>query len=412
MTGRGFAAILAIALASVTLIASGGAGAQSGDSVDCPGASTDPVNTATEQTCVFLNVTTPVKCIQKSSSPIVTQTCTITQIGTNNDAYVLQVNNSDEEDTPQDATQIAEIGQQGSGDNKATVKQDIKQTAHASTVDGTITQEQDGHQTTSICQGGSGCATANGGTNTANVTQSRWADAHASGGTDSVITQLQDTEPASDCFPGSPTAEPNACADLTQNSTSRNDAALHQDIHLLAEGSGTGTITQTQGSGDGGIDGHVMQPTTGTAQNTDDTHQHLTYDLSAPEGATQIQDPRISGGTPEGKFNLHQVGILRASDTDAVEHLGINGVCVSSSTCLILQHGKINDFNLTTRCQAELSCSANIECHSEPVIEGPPEGCTGGPPKGNPPDLTSLGFDTLDFQDAINFTFPVSLPGL
>jgi hypothetical protein len=35
--------------------------------------------------------------------------------------------------------------------------------------------------------------------------------------------------------------------------------------------------------------------------------------------------------------------------------------------------------------------------------------------RGGPPieiDLASAGFDALDFQDAINFTFPVSLPGL
>jgi hypothetical protein len=399
MKGRGFAAILAIALASVTLIASGGAGAQAGDGVDCPGATTTPVNTATEQTCIFFNVTTPVKCIQKSSSPIVTQTCTITQPGTNNEAYVLQVNDSNEQGSTQDATQTTTINQ-GGDDNKATVKQDIKQSTHES---GSTTQMQDGHQITTICQGGGPCTTANGGTNTANVSQSRWADAHASGGT---IMQLQDTEPGTDCLPGTPTEEPNVCANLTQNSTVRNDAALHQDIHLLAEASGAGPITQTQGTAEAGIDGHVTQPTTGTAQNTEDTHQHLTYDLSAPDTATQTQDPRISGGTPGGKLNLHQVGVLRAGK-NAFQHLGIDGLCISNARCLILEHAKVNGANFSTRCSDDDGfCQRFIDCTS--TSEG--ASCTGGPPIDI--DLASAGFDTLDFQDAINFTFPVSLPGL
>jgi hypothetical protein len=156
----------------------------------------------------------------------------------------------------------------------------------------------------------------------------------------------------------------------------------------------------------------MQQMATGTPQNTDDTHQHLTYDLSAPESAMQTQDPRIGGGTPEGKFNLHQVGILRASDTNAVQDLGIVGDCVSNDDCLILQHGKINDANFTTRCQEEGFCSAFIECTSATELDGNPAMCTGFPPKGNPPDddLLSVGFDTLDFQDAINFTFPLNLP--
>jgi hypothetical protein len=247
----------------------------------------------------------------------------------------------------------------------------------------------------------------NGGTNTANVSQSRWADAHASGG----ITQRQDTEPGTDCNSDtlSPT-EPNLCARLTQNSIIRNDVALNQQDHLLAEASGTGTITQTQGAPEAGIDGHAIQQTTETPQNTEDVHQHLTYDLSAPDTATQAQDPRIGGGSPGGKLNLHQVGILRASADLAFQHLGINGVCLATESCLVLQHGKVNVDNVTTRCSADGPCSANIDCTSNP-FEGP-EGCIGLPAKGNPPDFTSLGFDTLDFQNAINFTFPVSLPGL
>lgn len=396
MAGRGFAAVLVIAVALVTLIGSGGAGAQSGDSIQCDGGtgSTTVVDGVVMQTCTI--TATPGRCIEKSSSPEVVQTCIVNQSEPKNEVYVEQVNNSDEQGTTQDATQTTTINQQGT-DNKATVKQDMKQSTHES---GSTTQTQDGDQITTICQGLSGgpCATTpNDGVNVANVQQSRWADAHASGGT---IVQMQDATPGA--------CSRNVCADITQSSTVRNDTALHQDIHLLAEASGTtgSSVTQKQGFAAGGIDGNVVQPST-TARNTNDTHQHLTYDLSAPQGATQNQDPRIACCTPQGsgksKTNLHQVGILRAGK-DAFQHLGINGNCISNGSCLVLEHGKVNGANFSTRCSADGSCERFIDCTS--TSEG--AACTGGPPIDI--DLASAGFDTLDFQDAINFTFPLSVP--
>jgi hypothetical protein len=69
---------------------------------------------------------------------------------------------------------------------------------------------------------------------------------------------------------------------------------------------------------------------------------------------------------------------------------------------------KLEYRNLTTRCSNDGPCSANINC-TNASVEG---GCFGGPAKGNPPedDFLSLGFDTLDLQDAINFTFPLGVP--
>jgi hypothetical protein len=400
MASRGFAAVLVIAAALVTLIASGAAGAQPEDSIQCEGG-TIITNTATAQECEITASTG--KCIERSSSPVVVQTCTVNQTGTNNEVVVDQKNSSSEQGaSTQNGTQVTNITQQGVN-NRATVSQDIRQTTHES---GGGTQMQDGHQSTTICQGGPGnpCVATNGGTNTANMSQSRWADAHASGG---AITQFQDNVAGTDCSP-TPPAEPNLCALLTQNSTVRNDADLQQQDHLLAEASGTGTIEQTQGSSEAGIDGHVIQQTTsGTPQNTENAHQHLTYDLSAPDTAMQTQDPRIGGGSPGGKLNLHQVGILRASADGAFQHLGIDGLCLATESCLILEHGKVNGANFTTRCREDDGfCARFIDCTSS--SEGAE--CTGGPPIDI--DLASAGFDTLDFQNAINFTFPVSLPGL
>jgi hypothetical protein len=398
MAGRGFAAVLVITAALVPLIASGGAGAQPGDENQCIGGSTAGSMPGL-QLCT-INAS-PGKCIQKSSSPVIVQKCIVNQSGTNNEVVVDQANNSSEQgESTQNATQITEITQQGTS-NRADVSQDIRQTTHES---GGGTQKQDGHQTSVICQGADPCTTTNTGTNTANVSQSRWADAHASGGD---ITQLQDTVTETDCSP-TPPAEANFCALIEQNSTIRNDADLQQQDHLLAEASGTGMIEQTQGSSEAGIDGHVIQQTTGAPQNTENAHQHLTYDLSAPKTATQAQDPRIGGGSPGGRLNLHQVGILRASADDAFQHLRIDGVCVATERCLILEHGKVNGANFTTRCSDDDGggCARFIDCTSS--SEGAE--CSGGPPITI--TLASAGFDTLDFQNAINFTFPVSLPGL
>jgi hypothetical protein len=406
MKGRGVAAILAIALASVMLIVSGGAGAQPGDENQCVGGTTAG-STGDLQMCTI--TASPGRCIQKSSSPVIVQKCIVTQTEDDNEVFVDQANSSSVRGSTQTATQITTITQQGTN-NRADVKQDIRQTSHES---GGGTQTQDGRQLTTICQGGAGvCASStNTGTNVAGVVQSRWADAHASGGT---ITQVQDTvtegKPA-DCDPDRPPTEPDLCARIAQNSTTRNDATLHQDDHLLAEASGTESITQTQGSGDGGIDGHATQQTiSGTPQNTEDAHQHLTYDLSGPDTATQAQDPRIGGGTSGGKLNLHQVGILRASANDAEQVLGIDGLCPPSGSCLILESAKINGANFSSRCSSNDGCTAsNIQCYSG---EGEAS-CFGFPGKGKPPeDLISLGFDTSDFRDALNFTFPVTLPGL
>jgi hypothetical protein len=400
MKGRGFAAVLVIAAALMTLIASGGAGAQSGDENQCVGGTTTG-STGGLQMCTITE--SPGKCIQKSSSPVIVQTCIVTQTEDDNEVLVDQANSSSVQGSTQTATQMTTITQQGTT-NRADVSQDIRQTTHES---GGGTQQQDGHQTTTICQGGAPdpCVptNTNTGTNTANVSQSRWADAHASGG---EIFQFQDTVAETDCSP-TPPDEPNLCALITQNSTVRNDADLQQQDHLLAEASGTGTIEQTQGSSEAGIDGHVIQQTTGTPQNTENAHQHLTYDLSAPKTATQAQDPRIGGGSPGGKLNLHQVGILRASADEAFQHLGIDGVCLATESCLILEHGKVNGANFTTRCRDDDgSCARFIDCTSS--SEGAE--CTGGPPIDI--DLARAGFDTLDFQNAINFTFPVRLPGL
>jgi len=69
----------------------------------------------------------------------------------------------------------------------------------------------------------------------------------------------------------------------------------------------------------------------------------------------------------------------------------------------MLAHGKVNGAEDTVRCDTE-DCSTFLFCESS--IEG--GSCSTGDP--SVADLSSLGFDTLDFQNAINFVFPLTLP--
>jgi hypothetical protein len=402
---------------------------------ECTGYPTPGENCVIEQPTGGQNTA---RCIEHDTLAVTVQTCDITQTGTSNDAYVDQLNDSNQ-GSPQTVTQNTTIKQSG-GDNQAVVHQKTKQsTSDSTTASGTITQDQNAYLTTVICQGGPGnpCTTTNSpdGVNTATVDQSRWANAHASGG---AITQNQDVAlNQADCYlVGEPTS-PNTCASITQNSLVRNDSKLDQDIHLLEHASGTtGSVTQKQTPplpATAGTDGHVERPTSSLPQNTSDVHQHITYDMSGPDGAAQDQDPghagccSSGGGNGKSKFNLHQVITEHASERDAPQGASTDGVIGSSpdfltptaapsasdgSSCMILQAVKINSDNLTTRDTGTTDCEAFIECNST-TIYGPP--CTGGPAKGKQPtdsELLALGFDASDFQNAFNFVYPVSLSGI
>jgi hypothetical protein len=395
------------------------------NTVECTGVPM-PTNTATAQTCVIvqMNATSnTARCVEKSDSPAVAQTCTITQTGADNDAYVRQVINTSGASTSgmtqtQNNRQDANITQKGV-ENSADVGQDVYQSLQAN---GPVTQNQDAHQFVEICQGGTtDCTTANTGTNSAKVHQQRFGKVQASGG---VIDQNQDVSPGGDCSPAFPTA-PNLCADIVQNSSTRNDTDLHQDGHLLASATGTEgeDVTQKQQLPDHGIDGHVMQPEVSDADNDKLVHQHLTDDMSGPQGSSQSQDPGMGccsaqQGNTSSKTEVHQVGHLRASENSAVQQLDITGNTGSNGACTILQVGKINGANFTTKDSEDASeypafCSAFIECESAGEIDSTSAQCFGFPPKGNVPDesaLLALGFDTLDLQDALNFQFPIAFP--
>jgi hypothetical protein len=378
-----------------------------------------PATSTTDSTgCVIVQTgsVNKARCVEKSDAPNAALSCVIDQSGTDNDAYVLQDISTGGSTTSgsvqtQNNSETATVTQKGVN-NRLDATQVVNQSLNASTiVSGSITQSQDDAQTIIVCQGGSGdCHASNGGNNISKIHQSRFAKAHASGGT---IVQSQDTTPNGDCDPFNPPSQPNLCALVEQNSTTSNDSDLHQEDHLQAVATGTlgANVTQKQQQPTDGIDAHVPQPTIGTAVNKNVVHQHLTDDMSAPAGANQSQDPGLGccsgqGGNGQSHLDGHSVGILRASEKNASQELAIDDNCVSNGSCLLLSHGKINGSQATDRCSDQAGespafCTTHVFCDSE-------TGCTTVIP--DSVDLASLGFDALDFQYAINFVFPLTLP--
>jgi len=362
------------------------------------------INDGTQQTCVVSGDNA--RCVEKSALPAIPQTCTITQDGTDNNAYILQDNSTGTftttpPDQTQSSTQKATVTQRGTN-NSLDATQSVNQSLSGSGTVGPLTQNQDDHQEITVCQGASGdCTAPNSGKNVSKIHQSRFASAHASGGT---ISQNQDQALGTDCDSFNQPSNPNLCALVQQNSTTSNDSDLHQENHLQEVATGTlgENVTQNQNQPSDGIDGHTAQPSA-EAQNSNVTHQHQTDDMSAPSGATQVQDPGLGCCSVGGGVNGHQVAILRASDPTALQDLVIDGFCEANDSCLLLAHGKINGSETSDRCSSQASgeypafCNTFVECDTE-------FGCNTGE------DLATLGFDTMDFQDAINFVFPLTLP--
>ena len=413
-----FAAAGTLAVAAVLIATVGASGSTEHASVatwsssfECSPYATTTVDTASTQTCEVSGANA--RCVEKSSSPDVTQSCTITQDGTDNNAYVLQDNSTGGSSTSdstqtQNGTQTVDVKQKGTN-NSLDATQTMNQSLKAF---GSITQYQDGHQFLTLCQGGtSDCHSTNSGVNSSKIHQQRYADAHANGG---VITQKQDVNsPNGDCYAFDAVGSPNLCVSVEQNSTVENDNDSHQEGHLNAVAAGTlgSMVTQKQQLPNEGIDGHVGQFAT-AQNNNNNAHLHLTDDMSAPPGANQSQDPELDCCSHGGKSNIHEVGILRASDASAFQQLDILGNSTSNGSCLVLSHGKINGFEATDRSQQQASGETPAVCSTEVFCQFPsegPGGCTAGVPTDSI-TLASLGFDTLDFSSALNFVFPLSLP--
>lgn len=374
------------------------------NSFECTGTMT-PSNTCT---IVQSSPQNNARCVQKMDAAIAVETCDITQTGTYNNAYVSQDIDSNSAPTTantqtQNAKQVANIKQMGFS-NSVDVRQDVDHALKGTAVTA-LTQKQDSSQIVTVCQGGiSNCSTTNDGTNDSKIHQQRLGLARASG---PGVVQLQDTDGGPDCSPTFPYS-PNICANVEQSSATRNDSDLHQQQHLSGHAPVDATQSQLQASG--GLDGHVVQPTIGNAQNTNNAHQHLTAEANG--AVMQKQDPGMGccsmQTSKKSKANIHQVGVLSATSLSAQQQLDIEGDCVSTGSCLVVSHGRINGSSLTDRCseQADFypaACQTVVFCETG-------GGCVDVVPSEFA--LLALGFDTLDIQNAINYVFPATLLGI
>jgi hypothetical protein len=338
----------------------------------------------------------------------VTQVCIIHQTGIYNNAYVNQEIDANSAPTTsntqtQNGNQSADVKQMGFS-NSVDLRQEVEQALKGTSLT-TLTQKQDSSQVATICQGGTaGCTTPNDGTDDVAIHQQRLGLARAAG---PQIVQLQDTNGGTDCTPTFPYA-PNICTSVQQHSTTRNDSDLHQQDHLSLHGPVDADQSQLQPSG--GLDGDVVQATVGSPQNTNNAHQHLTADANG--SITQKQDPGIgccsTQTSHKSKTNIHQVGVLHATSPSAQQQVDIEGHCVSTGSCLVLSHGRINGSALTDRCSATAGegpaiCSTLVFCQTG-------GGCVNVFPESLA--LLAMGFDTLDIQNAINYVFPATLLGI
>jgi hypothetical protein len=209
------------------------------------------------------------------------------------------------------------------------VNQDLKESQSASLAKtASITQTQDGHQTTSVSQH------SDTGANNAKVLQSLQLKASATGGTS--ITQNQDTNGNG----------PDTSAAIYQNSdqdsgpitsTGTNNAYVLQSNDLNASGAKTGALTQNQGNFDTGIFNYTDQRSTGvsTTQVNQNEHQSLGESQYGSLSQTQIgplwADPN-QASNPGDTFTVSQSsdqnGGPGADQVDKEEAAcGSSGVC-------------------------------------------------------------------------------------
>jgi hypothetical protein len=240
-------------------------------------------------TCVIVQLSSSgaansATCTEKVQDPTDAQSCSIFQVNTTgtNTATVGQ-QTMVLAGPVQTATQSTDIAQWNrSGANLAYVSQDIKENQSAANpAGGSLTQQQDGHETTAISQH------SDTGNNTAQVNQTLGLNASAMGG--ASISQLQDTDPTAY----------NTSAAIYQNADSfpasgTNSATLNQRNDLNASGSKTGTLTQTQGAFTNGLLAHI--------------EQHSTPGLST-QSTTQTEHQNLSAGNvPAGQLHQTQIG--------------------------------------------------------------------------------------------------------
>jgi hypothetical protein len=327
------------------------------------------------------------RCIQRTSQNPAVQACGVTQTGVSNYALVEQVADLSGE-LEQDATQTADVEQNGSGKNEVHIHQRVKEATSAGI-------KQDSHQVAIVDQDATGSAK-----NFSDVHQ--YSDLRASGGTN----QLQNTEPlpggVTDCAglvppdAFSPVA-PNECANIRQTAETAggNLSHLHQ---LIDEDAKSSTATnQDQGTFDGGIDSDVHQEITGggdslitvvdgSGSSESHANQARRQNVVGPENSDQDQvDPTRCCGVSQkgGRKNREDIkqGGSQNSNANGTQSLLVIGECnTENGSCVITHHVRNDDDHESYNCGSNENdpCVSPVisECESADLLEADVGDCS------------------------------------
>ena len=342
--------------------------------------------------CVIVQVSTGgdnyARCNERSSAPVVAQSCTVTQQNTtgvntavvsqwvdvgpggnhdDDDAIDVIDDNSDSTDAgdtsnvrrmsvvldvpTETATQTASVTQtNGSGDNATTLNQGSSQ--RTLTTDASGMQTQDAHQSATVSQ------TADSGGNTSDVDQSLEQRATATGLP--VVTQAQNGQAGG----------PNTDAHVTQTSMDgRNVSTLHQvndlRMHFKKTKKVAATVTQIQGTPAGGLNGHVDQSSPELSKSVNVQHERQREDGGGAATLSQTQfGPAaccsIQQSNPRDVFKIRQNSRQRA-DQGAFQSNLVLGNCDTSGNCAVNEHAWQNGVTTQNGCTGP-SCHPGITC--------------------------------------------------
>jgi len=302
----------------------------------CSPAVGTPVNTDTEQTCVVNG--TNGTCIEKTDSPIVVQTCTITQSGPgNNQATVVQVAATDKGPSPQNHTQIVTVDQTSTGgSNSSDVSQVVKQSLGPGHFDDTdedepdsastsspmpITTQQDFHQIVTVTQNAYG-------DNNSKISQLGKQRARAK----QSPSIVEDQNTSANEFAGCPSddAEANICSTVDQTSTNggQNISTLDETLSQFERAHQTIAGDQQQGFSinQGGINHEIHQSSSGFCKIVTKQSEHqvmravqanVTQEQHGPtrKGAGSSQDCNTSS-VWTGTQNSTQLATTRPTEAD------------------------------------------------------------------------------------------------
>jgi hypothetical protein len=298
------------------------------------GSSNPPDNCTIVQVATTANPNNSATCVESDTGATTSQSCVIfqdsttgTSTGTNTASVAQTINVAGT--ATQDTTQYSGIVQQSTnGANNATVTQTINESISSPGANSGGTEQQDGHQGSSLTQNASGA-----GNNTANVTQSLALAAMTSGV--KMISQLQNTDE---------TRGPNTNSGIDQVSgTGTNSATLNQANSYSQFAAGATAGVQTEGSPVSGENGFFNQ---------------FSHGVSTIKGTQVEHQTQTSNPVPGSAVSQNQYGPLHM-DPNQFDNLGNTYTLNQSSDQHQNMPGGFQDDKEFAQCFTSGTCTAN-----------------------------------------------------